>query len=69
MVNDPQSYVDLALRLANEKPFRELIIERIQARSEVLFDDMEAVFELERFFIWAHNLKEAREMSGRENLS
>ncbi|MDO8123228.1 MAG: hypothetical protein Q6364_02470 [Candidatus Hermodarchaeota archaeon] len=48
-----ESYVNLALRLANDKTWRDEIRAKIRGRADVLYEDMEAVRELECFFEWA----------------
>jgi predicted O-linked N-acetylglucosamine transferase (SPINDLY family) len=48
--NDPQSYIQIALRLANDKTWKKEVKNKISARAQVIFEDMEAVRELERFF-------------------
>jgi protein O-GlcNAc transferase len=50
VVDSAQSYVDLAFRLANDRNQRETIKAKIKAKADVLFEDIEAVRELERFF-------------------
>jgi len=44
------SYVDLALRLANDNGWRERIKTEIAARSSALYEDADAVTEMEDFF-------------------
>jgi predicted O-linked N-acetylglucosamine transferase (SPINDLY family) len=53
VAQDPKSYVDIALRLANDKDWREEVVGKIQAHAHVLYEDIQAVHELERFFEWA----------------
>jgi hypothetical protein len=43
----PESYVELALRTANDREFRSDVTSRILASSEVLFENAEAVRQLE----------------------
>ena len=50
---DFKSYVNIALRLANEINWRKKIREKIRSRADILFEDVEAVRELENFFEWA----------------
>jgi predicted O-linked N-acetylglucosamine transferase (SPINDLY family) len=50
VAEDAESYVKIALRLTNERKWREEIVKKISTRCDVLFEDMEAVRELERFF-------------------
>jgi predicted O-linked N-acetylglucosamine transferase (SPINDLY family) len=50
IAEDAQSYVDIALRAANDKTWADEIRAKIRSRSDVLFEDIEAVHELERFF-------------------
>ena len=53
VADDAQSYVDLALRLARDLPFREEMKKRITANSHHLFERHEAVRDMENFFIAA----------------
>jgi protein O-GlcNAc transferase len=46
----PEQYVDLALRLGTDRPYREEMRARIGVLSQVLFEDPEVVREHERFF-------------------
>jgi len=50
VAQDAQSYTDIAFRLANDKAWREEIRGKIRANAHKLFDDREAVRELEQFF-------------------
>lgn len=50
IATDAPGYVALALKLAQDRPWRTLMSEKIQARSHVLFDNLAAVRELEAFF-------------------
>ena len=50
VASDGQSYVELAYRLANDHGWREEVAAKIKSRIDVLFEDLEAVRELERFF-------------------
>lgn len=50
VANSVRSYVDLALRIAKDKGRRDAIKAKIRARSDMLFEDIETVHELERFF-------------------
>ncbi len=50
VANDAQVYIRIAIRLANDKPWREYIKARIRANAHALFEDMEAIRELEHFF-------------------
>jgi predicted O-linked N-acetylglucosamine transferase (SPINDLY family) len=50
VAKDFQSYVDLALKLAKDHIWNSEIRKKIKARSASLFEDMDAVYELERFF-------------------
>jgi len=45
-----QDFVNIALRLANDKSWREKIRNKINSHSHVLFENMETVRELESFF-------------------
>jgi len=50
VANNPQSYIEIAIRLANDKAWREEVRAKIRANSHLIFEDIEAVRELERFF-------------------
>ncbi|MHC4181839.1 MAG: tetratricopeptide repeat protein [Planctomycetota bacterium] len=50
VANDAQSYLKIAYRLANDKIWRDEIKGKIKANADVLYEDIEAVRELERFF-------------------
>ncbi len=50
VAEDSQSYVKIALRLANDRNWRDEIRSKINENANVLFEDIEAVHELERFF-------------------
>ena len=50
VADDAQSYADTANRLANDKAFKNEIKRRIKKGADVLYEDMKAVSELERFF-------------------
>jgi predicted O-linked N-acetylglucosamine transferase (SPINDLY family) len=50
VADSAEQYVDLAVRLATDRPFRETIREKLQATSHVLFEDLDEVRALERFF-------------------
>ena len=50
VVNSSRSYVDLALRIVEDKNHRDAIKAKIRACSDILFEDIETVHELERFF-------------------
>lgn len=50
VADDTQSYADIANRLTNDKVFKNEIKRRIKKGSDVLYEDMKAVRELERFF-------------------
>jgi predicted O-linked N-acetylglucosamine transferase (SPINDLY family) len=50
VADSAEQYVDLAVRLATDRPHREMIREKLQATSHVLFEDLEEVRALERFF-------------------
>lgn len=46
----PQEYIDLALKLAGDADYRATVRGKIRAANSAIFEDMEAVRELERFF-------------------
>jgi predicted O-linked N-acetylglucosamine transferase (SPINDLY family) len=50
IANNAQSYLKIAYRLANDKIWRDEIRGKIRANADVLYEDIEAVRELERFF-------------------
>jgi predicted O-linked N-acetylglucosamine transferase (SPINDLY family) len=50
VAENAESYVNIALKLANDTNWRNEIRSKISARADVLYEDMEAVHELERFF-------------------
>jgi len=50
IANSPEEYVDIAVRLATDRQAREDVRQRILGSSELLFDDLTAVRELEDFF-------------------
>ena len=50
VAGDAQSYTDIAFRLANDKTWRDEIKTKIRANAHAIFEDMEAIHELERFF-------------------
>ncbi|HYV89177.1 MAG TPA: hypothetical protein VFA91_11420, partial [Candidatus Polarisedimenticolia bacterium] len=50
VADSAKRYVELAVRLANDRPWRESLHSRIEAASSVLFEDIAAPAELARFF-------------------
>ena len=50
VASSPKEYVDIAVRLATDREYRETVRSKILAASEVLLEDDEAVGEFERFF-------------------
>lgn len=50
IAHDADHYVDLAFRLANDRPFREEMSRRIRDRSALLFEDSQFIDQLGRFF-------------------
>ncbi|QTA90106.1 tetratricopeptide repeat protein [Desulfonema magnum] len=50
VANDAPSYINIALRLANDKTWRDEVRSKIRANADVLFEDIEMVHELEDFF-------------------
>jgi protein O-GlcNAc transferase len=50
VASDPEQYVKIAVRLGTDREYRESVRGRIAETSRVLFDDAEAVAELEQFF-------------------
>lgn len=53
VASNPGEYVEIAVRLGTDKAYREQIKRRILASNAVLYEDLEAVRELERFFLRA----------------
>ena len=53
VATDIQSFADIAYRLATNRAWRNEISNKIRERAPLLFEDMETVHELERFFEWA----------------
>lgn len=54
VAKDEADYVRIALRLGSDKAYRARVSDEIRVRSGVLYEDIEAVRELEEFFISAH---------------
>jgi hypothetical protein len=53
VATDIQSFTDIAYTLATNKAWRNEISKKIRDQATALFEDMETVYELERFFEWA----------------
>lgn len=53
IVADAQAYIDQAVRLGNDRGYRNEVSGMIRERSHVLFEDAAVVREFERFFLWA----------------
>jgi predicted O-linked N-acetylglucosamine transferase (SPINDLY family) len=53
IVADAQAYIDQAVRIANDRDYRNEVSGMIRDRSHVLFEDAAVVHEFERFFLWA----------------
>jgi len=53
IVADAQAYIDQAVRIANDRDYRNEVGGMIRDRSHVLFEDAAVVREFERFFLWA----------------
>jgi protein O-GlcNAc transferase len=70
IATDTQSFADIAFALANNSVWREEVSHKIRERAPGLFEDLDTVHELERFFEWA--VKEAEithhQLSGFRNL-
>jgi protein O-GlcNAc transferase len=49
-VNSPEAYGAMAVRLATDRDYREAVRRRIVDRRDVLFEDLQAVREHERYF-------------------
>ena len=50
VASSPEDYVRKTVRVATDRDYRRHVTEQIAARSDVLFNDLEAVREHERFF-------------------
>jgi uncharacterized protein (TIGR03032 family) len=53
VVETPDEYVDLTVRLGTDREYRQSISRKIQDKCGVLFEDPAEVRELERFLVWA----------------
>lgn len=53
VADNPQHYVDIALKLGTDPSYRELIQQKILAQHQVLYEDIRVVRELEQFFLTA----------------
>ena len=60
VADNAQSYLNIAFRLANDKTWRSEIKDKIRANAGVLYENIEAVHELERFFEMAVENKKER---------
>ncbi len=50
VVHSPAEYVSKAVQVATDRDYHKYVTERVAAASDVLFNDLEAVREHERFF-------------------
>jgi predicted O-linked N-acetylglucosamine transferase (SPINDLY family) len=50
IASNAQSYIEIAYRLANDATWRDEIVRKIEANADCLFENIETVHELERFF-------------------
>jgi len=50
VVASPAEYVSKAVQVATDREYRQYVTQRIAQASDVLFNDLEAVREHERFF-------------------
>jgi predicted O-linked N-acetylglucosamine transferase (SPINDLY family) len=50
VVNSREQYIDLAVRLANDRAYRESIREKLRSTSHLLFEDPAEVRAIEAFF-------------------
>ncbi len=50
VASDAQSYIEIAYRLANDATWRNKIVRMIETKADCLFENIETVHELERFF-------------------
>ena len=48
---DSREYIDIAVRVASDRAYAEVVRRRILARNHVLFEDIRVVQEFERFFV------------------
>ncbi len=53
IARDVDDYVEMAVRLATDKAWRAEMVEKLNSRSDRLFENMETVRELEQFFVAA----------------
>ena len=53
VASSPEHYVELALRLGSDRNYRRAAAERIAVANEILFEDLDAVRQHERFFAQA----------------
>jgi len=51
IASDADTYVDTAVRIANDADYRRAVSTRILANNSVLFEDATVVREFERFFL------------------
>ena len=64
VADSENGYVDLAVRLVRDQPYRDEIRREIIRRREVLYDDVEPVRALERFLIAQCRGPEATDAGG-----
>jgi len=64
VAHDKEDYVKIAVRLAADPAFRERVREEILARNSVLYEDSEAVREMEQFFIESARRARSSAVSG-----
>ncbi len=50
VVQSPEEYITKAVQVATDREYRKYVTERIAEKSDLLFNDLEAVREHERFF-------------------
>ena len=62
VADDRRAYIDLALRLGNDRHFNRRIRSSIKERGSALFKDVEAIHALERFFQWSVAQVRSREI-------
>jgi len=53
VANDSDEYVDIAFRLAHDRTWKENISIKIKEKSDIFFNNLEDVKEMEQFFEWA----------------
>ncbi len=60
IAKDPETYIDIAVRLGTDRDYARSVRERILARNAALYEDSRVVQEFERFFLEALERRTAR---------